>query len=252
MCQETSSLQPVYVLVAPQMGENIGAVARAMLNCGLTRLRLVDPRDGWPNARAHAMSAGALDTMPPVAVFPDISSAIADCQIVYATAAGTRDMVKPVIDARQAGVQIKDQVKNGLQVAVLFGRERSGLTNEELAFAHEHVSIPLNPDFDSLNLGQAALLMAYEFYLAGENGRRCFPTGTSETASMSDFNGLCDRLEREIENGGFFRSPDMRDTMMRNIRNFLIRGMPTEQELRTFHGVITALKRSASGEVDRE
>lgn len=232
---------PFFILVEPQMGENIGACARAMLNCGFKNLRIVNPRDGWPNEKADAMSAGALSMINPVQVYPTVQEAIADCHYIYATAADPRDMVKPLLTARKAATDMKSRINNGQKVAVLFGRERSGLTNEEIALAHDHISIPLNKDFNSLNLGQAALLIAYEFYQLDDREDYKLPTGKSFPAEAKDFNEMCVRLEIELQDRRFFKSPDMKDTMMRNIRNFLSRGAPTDQEIKTFHGVISAL-----------
>lgn len=223
------------------MGENIGACARAMMNCGFKDLRIVNPRDGWPNEKADAMSAGAMELINPVEVFPTVQEAIADCHYIYATAADIRDMVKPVLTARKAASDMKSRINNDQKVAVLFGRERSGLTNEEIALAHDHISIPLNQDFNSLNLGQAALLIAYEFYQLDAKADYQLPTGKSFPAEAKDFNDMCARLETELQQGRFFKSPEMKDTMMRNIRNFLNRGTPTDQEIKTFHGVISAL-----------
>ena len=232
---------PVFILVEPQMGENIGACARAMLNCGLKDLRIVNPRDGWPNEKADAMSAGAMSLINPVQVFATVQDAIADCHYIYATAADHRDMVKPLLSARAAAPDMKLRLNNGQKVAVLLGRERSGLTNEEIAMAHDHISIPLNPDFNSLNLGQAALLIAYEFQQLDESHERELPTGKSFPAEAKDFNEMCQRLETELEQRRFFKTPEMQDLTMRNIRNFLNRGTPTDQEVKTFHGVISAL-----------
>ena len=232
---------PVFVLVEPQMGENIGACARAMLNCGFRDLRIVNPRDGWPNEKADAMSAGALSEINAVEVFATVQEAIADCHYIYATAAGTRDMVKPVLTARHAATEMKDRIASGQKIAILFGRERTGLNNDEIALAHDHISIPLNPDFNSLNLGQAALLIAYEFYMLQDFAPRELPTGKSFPASAKDFDEMCARLETELQERRFFKTPEMKDTMMRNVRNFLSRGVPTDQEVKTFHGVISAL-----------
>ncbi len=236
------TVSPIFILVEPQMGENIGACARAMMNCGFHDLRIVNPRDGWPNEKADAMSAGALALLNPVEVFQTTRDAIADCHYVYATAADLRDMVKPVLTARKAAGEMNARLAGGEKVAILFGRERSGLTNDEIALAHDHISIPLNPDFNSLNIGQAVLLIAYELYMAHiETPGRVLPTGKSVPATAKDFDEMCARLEQELQTGGFFKSPDMKDTMMRNVRNFLNRGTPTDQEVKTFHGVISAL-----------
>ncbi len=232
---------PIFILVEPQMGENIGACARAMLNCGFKDLRIVHPRDGWPNEKADAMSAGALEIINPVEVYDTVQEAIADCHYIYATAADIRDMVKPVLTARRAVNDMQQRIKDGQKVAVLFGRERTGLNNQEIALCHDHISIPLNPDFSSLNLGQAALLIAYEFYQLESKEDYKLPTGKSFPAEAKDFNDLMERLELELEGNRFFKSPEMKETMVRNIRNFLSRGTPTDQEVKTFHGVISAL-----------
>ena len=235
---------PLIVLVDPQMGENIGAAARAMLNCGLDDLRIVNPRDGWPNERADAMSAGALEIMPPVGVYDSTAAAIADCHYVVATTARARGMVKPILTPRAAGAELAKRQAEGQRTAILFGAERSGLTNDDTALAHAIVTIPLNPSFSSLNLGQAVLLLAYEWSLHNMDApERHMPTGDSLPASHDKLAELCDRLESEMDSHGFFRSPDQRPAIMRNLRNMLGRADMTEQEVRTFHGIISALIR---------
>lgn len=236
-----SPTTPIFILVEPQMGENIGACARAMMNCGFKDLRIVNPRDGWPNEKAEAMSAGAMDMLNPIHVYDTVQEAIADCHYIYATAADPRDMVKPLLTARRAAQDIKSRIKDNQQVAVLFGRERTGLNNQEISLTHDHISIPLNPDFNSLNLGQAALLIAYEFYQLEDHDDYKLPTGKSFPAEAKDFNEMFARLETELEERRFFKAPEMKETMSRNIRNFLSRGAPTDQEVKTFHGVISAL-----------
>lgn len=239
----THKLQPVFILVEPQMGENIGACARAMLNCGLSDLRIVNPRDGWPNEKAEAMSAGALDVIPPVQVFPTLQGAIADCQYIMSSAANERDMIKPIITAREAAHQMATRLEAGEKVAVLLGRERSGLTNDEVALTHAMISIPVNEDFNSLNIGQAALVIAYEYAQMVYNAPdRVLPTGKTGPANADEFDNFCKRLEEEIDAGGFFKAADMKPTVIRNIRSFFMRAEPTTQELNTLHGIITAIK----------
>lgn len=155
--------EPAIILVNPQMGENIGAAARAMLNFGITGLRLVNPRDGWPSAQAEAMSVGALEKMPPVQVFDSTEEALADCHYVYATTARPRDMTKPVFTAKGAARDMHERQAQGQKIGILFGAERSGLDNDDVALAHAVLTIPANPDFTSLNLGQGVLLVAYEW-----------------------------------------------------------------------------------------
>lgn len=227
------------------MGENIGACARAMLNCGLSYMRLVNPRDGWPNERADAMSAGALEVMPPVEVYGTVQEAVRDCRYILSSAANERDMVKPIVTAKEAARDMFMRVKNGEKVAVLLGRERSGLTNEEVGLSHAMISIPVNPDFNSLNIGQAALVIAYEYAQLVLNApARVVPTGKSSPATAEEFDNFCRRLESEIESGGFFKAADMKPTVMKNIRSLFMRAEPTAQELNTLHGIISALKNS--------
>jgi tRNA/rRNA methyltransferase len=224
------------------MGENIGATARAMLNCGLSELRLVNPRDGWPNERADAMSAGALEKMPPVRVFNTTAEAIADLHHIYATTARPRDMVKAVMTARSAGTDMRTRTAGGQRLGLLFGGERSGLGNEDVAHAGTVITIPLNPGFSSLNLGQAVLLVAYEWMVAGDNtpARQLLDTD-SFPATQDSMTELYRRLEAELQESGFFRAPDMKPTVVRNLQAMLTRAEMTDQEVKTFHGIISAL-----------
>lgn len=234
--------QPVIVLVQPQMGENIGAAARAMLNCGLYHMRLVAPRDGWPNERANAMSSGALEIMPPVQVFDTVAEAIADCHTIYATTARSRDLVKPVFTARFAAKEIKEHIENKQKIAILFGPERAGLANEDLSLAHTLITIPLNPGFSSLNLGQSVLLIAYEWAQSLFEAKDSeLPTGKSHPATAEIFGEFFDRLDRELGEARFYRVPEMKDIISRNIRSLFQRAQPTDQEINTLHGILTAL-----------
>ena len=236
-------LQPVFVLVNPQMGENIGATARAMLNFGLTDLRLVAPRDGWPNEKADAMSAGALSEIPPVQVFATLAEALADCTYIFSSAANERDMMKPIVTARHAAQEMVPRLQNGERVAVVLGRERTGLTNDEIALSHAMISIPVNVDFNSLNLAQAAAIIAYDFAQEMMNApERTLSLGKTVPATGAEFDNFCRRLEEEIDKGGFFRAPELRPSVTRNIRTFFMRAEPTAQEVSTLHGIITAIK----------
>ena len=242
-------MKPVIILVNPQMGENIGAAARAMLNCGIDELRIVNPRDGWPNERANAMSSGALDKMPPVKVYDSTAQALADCHYAYATTARIRDMVKPVLTAKEAAADCRNREAQGQKCAYLFGGERAGLDNEDVALSHAIITIPVNPDFSSLNLGQGVLLCAYEWYqLAAVKGvPRTATTELSKEdrqqlpAQHEELNNLYNRLEEELRAGHFFRTQEMHPTVMRNLKNLLGRAEMTSQEVNTFHGLITAL-----------
>ena len=162
------AVAPAVVLVTPQMGENIGAAARAMMNCGLTDLRLVAPRDGWPNLAAERAAVGALELMPPVRVFDALGPAIADLTMIYATTARDRNMVKPIVTARQAASEARSHIAAGGKVGFLFGPERTGLLSDDISLANKLVTVPLNPQFTSLNLGQAVLLIGYEWFTSGD------------------------------------------------------------------------------------
>ena len=162
-------IPPAIILVAPQLAENIGTAARAMLNCGLTDLRLVNPRDPFPSERANAASVGALDIMPPVRIFETTEAAVADLQIVYATTARERKMVKPILTPRAVGERAVAAGRTGRKVGILFGKERTGLEKDDIALAEAVITVPLNPEFTSLNLAQAVLLLGYEWYQAGDN-----------------------------------------------------------------------------------
>ena len=245
-------MKPVIVLVNPQMGENIGAAARAMFNCGLDEMRLVNPRDGWPSEQANIMSSGAFDKMPEVKVFDSTAAAIADCHWTYATTARPRDMVKPVMTAFEAAQDLHIRSGQGQKCAYLFGAERAGLSNEDVALSHTIITIPVNPDFSSLNLAQGVLLCAYEWFQAGyvagqhppaplQPGGRTPGDVNEPPAPHAELDNLYNRLEEELRAGHFFRTQEMQPTVMRNLKNLLGRAEMTSQEVNTFHGIITAL-----------
>ncbi len=242
--------QPIIVLVNPQMGENIGATARAMLNGGLKTLRLVAPRDGWPNEKADAMSAGALELIN-VELYDTTAAAIADCHAVYSTAAMQRDMVKPILTPKGGVADIQTRLNQGQRTAILFGPERSGLHNQDVLLSNAMISIPLNPEFSSLNLGQAVLVLAYEWSQSVYNAPdRVLPTGKSMPATAAQFDNFCDRLQTLLEEKHFFRVEEMKSIMMGNIRNLFVRAEATDQELNTLHGIFSALlgKKKPPGE----
>lgn len=233
---------PAVILVGPQLGENIGAAARAMLNCGLSDLRIVRPRDGWPNEKAVSASAGALEQMPPVQVFETLQDAIADRHQVYATTARPRELVKPVFTPHGAAADMRTRQAAGQAIGLVFGAERAGLTTDDVACAHGIITIPLNPGFTSLNLAQAVLLVAYAWCEAGDGTpERAVPTGDSLPAPYAEIEAFLARLEGELETGHFFRTPEMKPAMLRNIRALYLRAEPTDQEVRTLHGMLTAL-----------
>lgn len=248
------ALVPRVILVEPQMGENIGATARAMLNCGLTDLYLVKPRDGWPNPKAEAMSSGAFAKMGDPALHEDFSAAIADCSTVYATTARSRDLVKPVLTARAAATDMVARIQRGEKIALVFGGERAGLDNEDIARCDLLITVPLNPAFSSLNLGQAVLLVCYEWMQAAcleENPAIQTPTGESPPVTKADFEHFFNRLEENLEIGGYFKEDNLKRTTLRNLRAMLTRMAPTDQEIRSLHGMISALIRQRN-KVDHE
>ncbi len=203
--------KPVVVLVETQLGENIGASARAMANFGLGALRLVRPRDGWPSEKAEATSSGALGAVNQVEVFGDERAAIADCPRVYATTARPRELTKPVITPERAAAEIRELAAAGTRSAIMFGGERAGLTNDQISLADRLISVPVNPGFASLNLAQAVLVVAYEWFKQGADAApEHMPVGPRGMASRDAVHGLLDHLEAELENAHFFFPPEKR------------------------------------------
>ncbi|KZD12003.1 RNA methyltransferase [Oceanibaculum pacificum] len=245
----TISASPIVILVRPQLGENIGMAARAMLNGGLTEMRLVRPRDGWPNEAAWAAASGADRVLDAAVLFDTVDAAIADLNHVYATTARSRAQAKPIVTARQAGTELRDLIADGRRCGVLFGPERAGLENDEVAAADTVLTVPLNPDFTSLNLAQAVLLLAYEWYQAGdETPGRYLSGGADVPAPKAEFENFMSRLVEHLERGGFMTEPHLRHTVTRNLRNAFQRAAPTEQELRTLHGAVKALTKAGPAE----
>jgi tRNA/rRNA methyltransferase len=233
---------PAIVLVEPQLGENIGASARAMLNCGLTELRLVRPRDGWPNAKAVAAASGADEVVQNARLYDSTAAAIADLHRVYATTARHRGMIKPVVTPRHAGIEIRSFEAHGERVGVLFGPERTGLVSDDIPLADTLVQVPLNPAYSSLNLAQAVLIVCYEWFQAGIDAPpRQLVTNETRPATKAELLNFFAHLEKELDDCGFLRHVDKRPVMVRNIRNIFQRADLTEQELRTLHGIVKEL-----------
>ncbi len=234
---------PAIVLVRPQMGENIGAAARAMLNFGLGEMRLVAPRDGWPNDKAVAMASRADGVLEAARVFERTEDAIADLHRVYAATARRRDMEKPVLTPRRAAAELRAAIAAGRKVGVLFGAERAGLDNDDVVLADAVVQVPANPAFASINLAQAVLLLGYEWYQAGDATPEVDPAlGGNRPANKQELVDLFEHIEAELEAGGYFaRVEAKRPAMVRNIRNIFQRGRLLEQDVRTLRGVIRAL-----------
>lgn len=234
---------PVIVLVEPQLGENIGAAARAMLNCGITELRLVNPRDGWPNPTAYVLASKADPVLDAVSVFKSTAEAVADLHRVYATTARHRDMMKEVVTPREAARRMRAEESEGHRVGILFGRERTGLDNEDVALAHIGITVPLNPGFSSLNLAQAVLLLGYEWFTASDDT----PPSRMETvrggfATQEELQGLFGHLTSELDESGFFHNVEAkRSTILRNLRSVLQRVPLASQEVHTFRGMLKAI-----------
>ena len=253
---------PVVILARPQMGENIGAAARAMMNCGLSDLRLVAPRDGWPNAAALPMAAGGKPIIETAQVFDTVAAATADISFLAATSARRRDLAIRSLDPRGAAEMIvahtaaaPDNPPNNSpdeqnRAALLFGPEASGLDNDEVVLADILVTASLNPAYPSLNLAQGVLLMAWEWrmavlYAAGQSAD--VPVDTSHRAgraSVAERDYFYKRLEMALDEGGFFTAPDMVATVKRNIRALFNRAAPSKQEISTLHGILQALTRN--------
>jgi tRNA/rRNA methyltransferase len=237
-----SDAKPAVILVRPQLSENIGTTCRAMLNCGLTELRLVHPRENWLSDKAIAASAGAEQLLRDAKVYDTTNEAIADLHRVYATTGRNRFMVKPVVTPKRAAEEIRVHAANRLACGVLFGPERTGLENDDVSLAETVITVPLNPDYCSLNLAQGVLIIAYEWYQAGAPAEPVAMTkGAAPPASKKDLNGFFDHLERELDECGFFRVDEKRPGMMRNIRNMFERADLTLQEVRTLHGMVHEL-----------
>ena len=231
--------QPFFILVRPQMGENIGAAARAMLNFGLTGMRVVDPRDGWPNPRAAALASGAGRLLDHAGLFADVPASIADCDYVFATTARGRELTKPVVTPERAMEQTRALVAEGKRVGFLFGPERAGLENEDLVHANAIVTVPVNPDFPSLNLGQCALLLAYEWRRqTAEVAPEVMAMARTDFATRLEVDKLAEHYEQRLGDAGFFHPDEKAPGMKLALRNMWARLNLTRAEVQTFHGML--------------
>ena len=238
---------PVVILVEPQLGDNVGAAARAMANFGLSRLRLVKPRDGWPNPRAWVAASGADRVLDQAALFDTVEAAIADCTFVLATTARAHDQAKPVIGPAEAAEAMTPRVAAGETVGLLFGRERYGLENQEVALADRIITLPVNPAFASLNLAQAVVIVAYEWFKRTGSGLPFAMPVKSQAAPKEQLLAFFETLERELERVEFFRPPEKRETMVINMRNIFQRMAPTRQDIQTLHGIIMSIVEGRKG-----
>lgn len=242
---EWSGPQPAMVLVRPQMGENIGAAARAMWNFGLDRMRIVDPRDGWPSERAVAMASGAGRLLDEAVLYDDVPAALSDCTYVFATTARHRDLTQPIMTPERAMEHTRAMLAAGQKVAILFGPERAGLENEDLIRANAVISVPVNPDFSSLNLGQSVLLLAYEWRRQIAN----VPPEVMEMAKTEFVEGieiekLGDHFEERLQEAGFFFPETKAEGMRKNLRNMWARLPLTRADVQTLHGMLRQLLRA--------
>jgi tRNA/rRNA methyltransferase len=242
---------PIIVLVRPQLGENIGKAARAMLNFGLTELRLVEPRDGWPNPEAGPAASGADEVLAGAEVYPGVAEAVADCAHVYATTVRKRGVTKPVLDPRAAASEIAG---NRGRSAILFGPERSGLETDDVALARAIVTVPVNPAFPSLNLAQAVILCAYEWWkhvpgTADPSHRLAQPTAEDwlPPAPQQELEELIAHFERLLEPRDYFRPPSRAAATRRTLRTMLTKPGWNHLEVRTLRGVLSALEKPPRG-----
>jgi tRNA/rRNA methyltransferase len=234
---------PAVILCEPQLGENIGTTARAMANFGLWDLRLVNPRDGWPNERAIAAASRADHVINKVRVFETVEAAVSDLSLLFATTARRRDLQKEVFGPDVAAQRLVSHIAGGAGAGLLFGRERWGLYNEEVALSDAIVTLPVETAFASLNIAQAVLVMAYEWRRQSDGGQLPFVGARDDLASKEELVGLFSHLEDALDRAGFFTAPDKRPTVVNNLRAMLSRGNFSAQEVRTLRGVISAIDR---------
>lgn len=234
--------KPAVILVRPQLGENIGAACRCMLNFGLAELRLVAPRDGWPNPAAEPMAAGASELLETAKIYETVPDAIADLKYVLAATARRRELEIPVIGTGEVGAALHAYQNEGVPTGILFGPEKAGLTNENVVLADAILTYPINPAFQSLNLAQAVNIFAY-IWKSAESAEppALFQDNISEVASREDLVGMLEHFEDELDKAGFFFPPEKTTLMKQNIRAPFIRANMTEQEVRTMRGMIKAL-----------
>ena len=235
--------QPCFVLIRPQMGENIGAAARAMWNFGLDRMRITSPRDGWPNQKAVAMASGAGRLLDEAIICDSTADAIADCTYVYATTARPRELTKPVFTPAHAMKDAAQRIANGEKIAVLFGPERAGMENDDIARANAIVSVPVNPEFFSLNLAQCVLLCAYEWRQATVEAVPATVSLQGAWASQQEIEKLAAHYEERMEEAGFFFPDHKAANMKINLRNLWSRMPLTRADVQTLHGVMRQMVR---------
>lgn len=235
--------QPAYVLIRPQMGENIGAAARAMWNFGLERMRIVDPRDGWPNQKAVAMASGAGRLLDEAQLFATTQDAISDCDFVYATTARPRGLTKPVFTPEAAMQDVRARIAAGGKVAVMFGPERAGMENDDIARANAIISVPVNPDFPSLNLAQCVLLTGYEWRREAVPSAPMRVDAVADWAEQMEVEKLASHFEERLDIAGFFFPEAKAANMKMNLRNLWSRMPLTRADVQILHGVMRQMVR---------
>ena len=237
------SVGPAVILVEPQLGENVGTAARAMANFGLKDLRVVNPREGWPNEKAIA-AASLAPVIDQVRVFETVEEAVADLGYLLATTARSREVAKEVLGPRAAAATVRGRLAAGIRSGILFGRERSGLTNEEVALADAILTLPVDPAFSSLNIAQAVIVVAYEWRLSGLSDEAAglpFAGDIAPPAPKEDLIRLFEHLEGALDRAAFFRPPEKRGHIVLGLRAMLQRAGLSEQEVRTLRGMVAAL-----------
>lgn len=233
---------PAFILIEPQMGENIGAAARGMWNFGLRHLRITSPRDGWPSPKAVAMASGAGSLLDEAMVVATTAEAVGDLNYLYATTARPREMAKTVFTPQGAAQDMAKRIAAGEKVGVLFGPERAGLSNDDVVRANAIITVPVNPEFSSLNLAQCVLLMSYEWRrLADATPVEAYHTGKTEMAEAIEVDRLIDHVTTDLDDTGFFFPENKRSSMMGNLANIFRRAPLTDQDVRTLRGVVRAL-----------
>ena len=239
----SADLQPAFVLIRPQMGENIGAAARGMWNFGLDRMRIIAPRDGWPNQKAVAMASGAGRLLDGAQIFDDTQGAIADCDYVYATTARPRGLTKLVLTPEAAMQDARRRVSEGQKVAVMFGPERSGMENDDIARANAIISVPVNPDFPSLNLAQCVLLTGYEWRREAVEVAASRIDAAGDWAEQIEIEKLSDHYEQRLQEAGFFYPAHKAENMKVNLRNMWSRMPMTRADVQMLHGMMRQMVR---------
>ena len=235
-------VRPVIILSKPSLSQNIGACARAMLNFSLTEMRLVTPKANWLNNNAKALAAGADIILENTKVYDNLESSISDLHYIYATTVRPRDIIKDVITPADAAIEINHHIAQKQKTGILFGGEKSGLNNNEIALTRKIITIPLNKDFSSVNLAQSVILLAYEIFQHNKNNCPYNPK-KQKNASRNELEGLLKHLESELDQKKYFRVDHKKSIMLRNLKNFFSRSDITNQEIRTLRGVINSLAR---------